>query len=440
MPMKLTTTIGKIQAIPNTKNMEIMHAFIEYMKKNGSSEHHQNNNLKVAISFANFLGKKNSFYDVQKKEQVLVFLDTKMKSSQEDPDKRWITTWNNYLNRIKLFYRWLYNSSNDIESENWETPEFVRIKTKKTKRISPYLESEIWERDELLSIIKYEPHLRNKAALTLFWDLNGRNHEITMLKLKHIRIKENYAEGEVPHDAKTGGGPILLTISFPYVRDWINIHPFRNSPDASLICNTITGAPVKPEAMWTMMHQLKKRILRTLDHGMIKDNEERQRVLSFIRTKKWNPYCLRHSSISSDSDFLPEYALKKKVRWVMNSKQGARYIKARMGNDLKQKILEHNGIVSGKELKLIPTILKCGRCNLMNGIDNKYCSKCFYPLIPSALEELKEEENRKFENLETKFEAMNGTLQSIFSTIQDMNEKDKGRVVTKLIQTGLYQK
>lgn len=33
MPMKLTTTIGKIQAIPNTKNMEIMHAFIEYMKK-----------------------------------------------------------------------------------------------------------------------------------------------------------------------------------------------------------------------------------------------------------------------------------------------------------------------------------------------------------------------------------------------------------------------
>ena len=94
-----------------------------------------------------------------------------------------------------MFYRWSYNSSNDIESENWETPNFVKIKTRKTKRISPYLESEIWEKDELLSIIKYEPHLRNKAALTLFWDLNGRNHEITMLKLKHIRIKENYAEG-----------------------------------------------------------------------------------------------------------------------------------------------------------------------------------------------------------------------------------------------------
>ena len=45
---------------------------------------------------------------------------------------------------------------------------------------------------------------RNKAALTLFWDLNGRNYEITILKLRHITFREKYAEGEVPHEAKTG--------------------------------------------------------------------------------------------------------------------------------------------------------------------------------------------------------------------------------------------
>ncbi|MDP9489257.1 MAG: hypothetical protein M3P28_03530 [Thermoproteota archaeon] len=50
MPMKLSTTIGKIQKIPNTKNIEIMHEFLDYMRKNDSSEHHQNNNLKVAIA------------------------------------------------------------------------------------------------------------------------------------------------------------------------------------------------------------------------------------------------------------------------------------------------------------------------------------------------------------------------------------------------------
>ncbi len=337
--MKLSTTTSKIRTIPNQTNIEKINEFINYMKNNGSSEHHQNNNLKVVISFAKFLGPHTSFHDVNNKEQIVQFLDTKIRNSEEDPDKRWITTWNNYLNRIKLFYRWLYNRDKNKDHDYWETPEFMRIRTRKSKRISPYLESEIWEKDELLSIIKYEQHKRNKAALALLWDLNGRNHEITLLKLKHIRIKEKYAEGEIPHQAKTGSGPILLTLSFPYVRDWINEHPFRNSPDAHLISNIITGGPIKSDALWTMMKQLRNRIIKMLEEGLIRDIEEKQRLDYFVKTKKWNPYCIRHSSISSDSDYLPEFALKKKVRWSMNSKQGSRYIKRRMGNDLKQKIL-----------------------------------------------------------------------------------------------------
>ena len=66
----------------------------------------------------------------------------------------------------------------------------------------------MWERDEILFIVKYEPYIRNKAALTLFWDLDARNHEITLLKIKHIRLLERYDEGEIPHESKTGTGPI----------------------------------------------------------------------------------------------------------------------------------------------------------------------------------------------------------------------------------------
>ncbi|HKG42335.1 MAG TPA: hypothetical protein VKA98_09375 [Nitrososphaeraceae archaeon] len=58
---------------------------------------------------------------------------------------------------------------------DWETPEFIKIKKKKTKRLSPYLETELWKRDELLFIIKYELFKRNKAALALFWDSDARD-------------------------------------------------------------------------------------------------------------------------------------------------------------------------------------------------------------------------------------------------------------------------
>ncbi len=62
------------------------------MRSDSSSEHNQNNNLKVVISLGNFIGKDNSFFDIMKKEQIVEFINTKVKSYGEDPDKRWITT------------------------------------------------------------------------------------------------------------------------------------------------------------------------------------------------------------------------------------------------------------------------------------------------------------------------------------------------------------
>ena len=142
--------------------------------------------------------------------------------------------------------------------------------------------------------MKYESFIRNKAALTLFWDLDARNHEITLLKIKNIRLKENYGEGDIPYQAKTGSGPILLTCSFRYVRDWLNEHPFKNSPDARLICSLLNGSPIKPEAMWTMMKQLRERIIRILEGGSIPDENERKKLQYLIKEMEsllYTPFC-----------------------------------------------------------------------------------------------------------------------------------------------------
>ena len=295
------------------------------MRANGLSDNHQINNLKCIINFGKSLGKHTEFHMITTKEQILSFLNTKVKSHDDDPDKKWIATWNNYLNRIRLFLRWLINHINydNIYSSEWKTPEFLNIKLLKTKRLSPYSESEIWDKDELLSIVKYEPHKRNKAILTLLWDLNARNHEISLLRLKNVRIRENYGKVKFLMKLKTGTGPILLSCSFPYVRDWINEHPFKNEPNARLICDLRTGDGIRVDAINDIMKILKKRIIRLLEEGEIMDDKERLSLDYLITTKKWNPYCIRHSSITADSDYLPEYALKKKVRWSMNSKHCA---------------------------------------------------------------------------------------------------------------------
>ncbi|MDR4492435.1 MAG: hypothetical protein R2685_16320 [Candidatus Nitrosocosmicus sp.] len=403
MPTKLSTTIGKIQVLSNKDNSCLICEFHEFMKENGASERHQNNNLKAILSFCQFLGSRN-LIDINKKDDILTFLQSKTKDKEIDPEQKWITTYNDYLHRLKHFFRWLYNRSKNASMDEWQTPDFLQsLKPKKTKRLSPYSETEIWDKEEFLSIIKYEPFKRNKAALALMWDLNARNHEITLLRIKNIRLNEKYGEGEIPFESKTGSGPLLLTISFPYVRDWLNEHPFKNEPNARLICNLHNGAPIKPEALQMMMNQLKKRILRLIETGEIKDENEKNKILYLVTNKRFNPYCIRHSSISSDSDHLPEYALKKKVRWSMNSKQGSRYIKTRWTNELKNKILEYNGILVDNNNRPKPFIINCPRCDLTNTLDNKYCSKCSYPLKPEAYDEIKQNEEKRFIELERKY-------------------------------------
>ena len=70
MVAKLTTTINKIQKLPNSSNAKIVNEFLMFMKNNGSSERHQNNNLYVIIEFANFFDPEITFYDINKKDRI----------------------------------------------------------------------------------------------------------------------------------------------------------------------------------------------------------------------------------------------------------------------------------------------------------------------------------------------------------------------------------
>jgi integrase/recombinase XerD len=90
-------------------NATVLCEFYEY-NSNGISESYQNGNLKILIYFARFLGPDVDFFSINKKEQILTFLNTRIKDPAADPDKRWIRTWNDYLQRIKYFFRWLLNN------------------------------------------------------------------------------------------------------------------------------------------------------------------------------------------------------------------------------------------------------------------------------------------------------------------------------------------
>ena len=417
----LKTTLEKVSKLENTSNRKMLQDFDNYMVKSDKSDRTRRNNLKYMLNYVEWLAKFNNktINDVKEEQDILDFLKTKIKLQDHDPDRRWITTYNDYLIRLKHFFRWLKNHKKIGVEDDWITPKFIKIKKKKTKRESPYLKEQLWEKHELQAIIKHEPDIRNKAIIALLWDFDARNHEVTTLDIRNIVFKEKYAQGELSPNTKAGSRTILLRLSFPYVRDWLNnYHPDKTNPKAKLICShkpTVkligkekvkTYGKLDPDSLWWIMIELKRKIRKKLDEGLITDEKEIELLERLLKTKSWNPYCIRHSAITDDNANL-KGDIAAKVGWKPNTKQRNRYVKSKMGNDMIRNVLERDGIILDEnENVVVPSSKICYRCNYMNGFDYQVCHSCGYPLSQEALSRIKEEEDRKFNDMNNKYALM----------------------------------
>ena len=89
MPTKLATTVEKINRLSNSNNSRLILEFHDFMKENGASERHQNNNLKAILSFAQFMNSK-CLAEIDNKDNIMTFLQSKIKDKDLDPDQKWI--------------------------------------------------------------------------------------------------------------------------------------------------------------------------------------------------------------------------------------------------------------------------------------------------------------------------------------------------------------
>jgi hypothetical protein len=399
MKQRLVRTLSRIPSLKNQVNASLINDFYIFERNDGTSETFQDNHLKTIIMFAKWLEDANpklTFFDFTMKEREIIakFLQSKLKSEEDDPQQTSLRTYNDYGDRIKTFFRWLHNvrlneSGNDtLPKESWETPDFAKFKHRKLKTHSPYAITEKWTLEEFQLATDKETNLVRRTAFKMLWDLDARNHEILNIKRKNIKFNDRYAEGEIPK-GKTGSRAFVLTNSFWDAVTWYNSHPFQHG-DAPFICDS-TGQAISPDTLRRWMYDLRDNIKTMIANGDIPNNQEAKQLKRIIEEKRWNPYCIRHSAITHDSDILTEHGLKKKAGWTMNSKQGGRYISNNMSQTLKHQILNNAGI-NPKSASVKPVAIDCPKCKSANPPNNKVCSKCAYPLNYEAYVQEKEKE------------------------------------------------
>ena len=190
MPTSLSTTLKKVDSMSYNNQLIVKEYTKHLQSKDHKSDRNIVNQLTLLISLDKFY-QGLPFTSVNSKEQILKFLknnfkDGKWVERECDSEGRYISSWNYHLGVIKIFFRWLTNKESNTE---WETPSFLKIKLKKPLIDSPYGINDIWELDEVLTIVSYEQEIRNQAIITLLWDLDARNHEITALRIKDVILR-----------------------------------------------------------------------------------------------------------------------------------------------------------------------------------------------------------------------------------------------------------
>jgi ribosomal protein L37AE/L43A len=211
---------------------------------------------------------------------------------------------------------------------------------------------------------------------------------------------------EVLVNGKTGSRHIPLINSIPYVKDYLDEHPFRTVPNSPLICGfgKSLGKFMKEAHLWRIYKKYKTEYFPRLldDHNI--SAEDKQKIRELL-TKPWNPYIRRHSALTEKSKFLKESILRQHAGWTNDSQMPNIYLHY-FGNESSESILEAYGLKPKQEEidKMQP--VQCPNCNERNRIDSKFCSKCRMVLSYDAYTETVEEKQQNTDALTTLFDKV----------------------------------
>ena len=261
------------------------------------------------------------------------------------------TEWtkHDYKRSIKKFFKWLGKE----ELVSW-----IKCSAPRNRK----LPEEILTEEDIKKMIDAAQNARDRAIVAVLYESGCRAGEFLSMKMKNVSF-DRYGAVIIVH-GKTGYRRIRLVLSTPYLAEWVNMHPFRDEPEAWLWISKSNFRRIPYNSLRIILRNIAKR--------------------AGIR-KKVNPYAFRHARATRLAKFLTEAQMKEFFGWVQDSDMASVYVHL-SGRDVDRAILQLYGMKVDEEKeengKLLPK--KCLRCGEINPATNKVCRRCFFPLDESA--------------------------------------------------------
>lgn len=308
---------------------------------------------------------------------------------------------------LKKFYKW-------FKGDNERYPEEISWMKCNVKRSQLNLPSEkglLTEKD-IQKLMRTANNPRDKALISVVYESGCRIGEIMSCKINSITFDKLGCSLVVK--GKTGSRKIRLIVSTPYLANWIEHHQFNDNPENPLWTNF--GNARKEEHMnYASTRAIFRRLFKKAG---IK--------------KRSNPHLFRHSRATFLANHLTEFQMNHYFGWTQGSDMPSTYVHM-SGKEVDDAILAINGekSIEKKEEKVLMKSRKCPRCEIINGYDSKFCTRCGGVLDIQTAMEVEERQKQEIEVRNNSDELMNALIKD--PQIQEL-------LIKKVMEMGLGNK
>jgi len=306
---------------------------------------------------------------------------------------------------LKKFYKWL--KFGDEYKNKLEYPKIVSwLRCTLKKKDQPKIKaSDILTESEVKKIIDTAEHPRDKAFVSMIYELGGRIGEIGGIFIKEVtRDKYGYI---IDLEGKTGHRTPRIVISDPHLTHWLNVHPLKDKPNAPLwvmIGNRDKGKRMEYGAFRALVLRLVKKagIKKRVYHHLFRHT----RVTHLLINKQIN-----------------EAQAKVYFGWVSNSTMLSEYSHL-ISSDVNDAILTMHGIKTDKQKESLLKPKQCPRCSTINSADARFCHKCASILDVKTAIKL-DEERKSSDDIMSELVKDPDIQKSLVKKIIEMGLKDK---------------
>jgi len=250
------------------------------------------------------------------------------------------------------FWKWLIKQF--FKGTKLEQSEFLkRGKVKYNYKTS----KDMLQEDEVMKMIKGVNHPQEKAVIALLWETGCRVGELCNCNMEDIVEVAN--RSKIILVGKTGVRERELIVSQKYVKNWIDVHPFKDQ--------------LKKPLFLSFSH---KRFHLRATTFCIEQLCNKARLKAGIK-KRVTPHIFRHSRATFLAPHLKEAEMRQYFGWSRDSNMPGIYIHLSQ-SDVNSK---YESIVTGKkrEMEPEPSLLlpkACHWCGEKNEPTVRYCSRC----------------------------------------------------------------